>query len=233
MTLAMHPRLKQPSGSFAADAIFRKALALLSDGAFKLFAYLCLEAMRPTGRVETTHKQLMTALGKSKRSIGTYVEELQTNQVCKVVPAKNQYGRTVFEISDSYWPYHPLDSSQPSTDPQAYVESVRECFLSFGCVLARFGEADVQIAQHFYQRAIPLTVIENAMLLGACRKYLSWLNRQSLEPIQSLRYFEPVIAQIQAQPLPPGYAAYLRMKIQQFALAVETMQTRPTRGVRP
>ena len=194
MTPAMHARLKQPAGWFAADATFRKALTLLSDGAFKLFAYLCLEAKRPTGRLETTHQELMIALGKSKRSIGTYVEELQTHQVCTVFPAKNQYGRTVFEISDSYWPYHRLDSSQPSTDPQAYVESVRECFLSFGCVSGRFGAADEQIAQHLYQRAIPLAVIENAMLLGACRKYLSWLNRQSLEPIQSLRYFEPVIA---------------------------------------
>src|SRR6266508_260793 len=36
--------LKEPTGWFAAGDAFRKALASLSDGAFKLFAYLCLEA---------------------------------------------------------------------------------------------------------------------------------------------------------------------------------------------
>ena len=77
-----------------------------------------------------------------------------------------------------------------------------------------------------HQSAIPLAVIQNAMLLGACRKYESWLNRQEVrEPIQSLRYFESVIAEIQAQPLPAGYAAYLRSKMQQYALAAQTMQT--------
>ena len=224
-----HPGLKQPSGWFAAGATFRKALSLLSDGAFKLFAYLCLEANRQTGRLEATHKELMRALGKSKRSIGTYIEELQTHQICNVFPAKNQYGRTMFEVADAYWPYNRGDC-QSSTDPQAYVESVREYFLSFGCVSGTFSAADQQIAQRLYERAIPLAVIENAMLLGVCRKYICWLNQQSREPIQTLRYFQSVISEVQAQPLPPGYAAYLRQKIQQLVRAVETHPTGPTQA---
>jgi hypothetical protein len=43
-------RLKQERGWFAAGADFRRALGLLSDGAFRLFAWLCLEASRETGR---------------------------------------------------------------------------------------------------------------------------------------------------------------------------------------
>src|SRR5262249_2858299 len=97
MTTIQRPALKQPTGWFAAGASFRSTLMLLSDGAFKLFAYLCLEADRQTGRVETTHRELMAALNKSKRSIGSYIEELQTRRICNVVPAKNQYARTVFE----------------------------------------------------------------------------------------------------------------------------------------
>jgi hypothetical protein len=232
MSAVMHPRLKQPAGWFAAGVAFRQTLTFLSDGAFKLFAYLCLEAKRQTGRVEATHQQLMTVLGKSKRSIGTYIQELQTQQICKVFPAKNQHGRTMFEISDAYWPYDRGDCSQASTHQQAYVESVRDYFLSFACVSGTFGAADEQIAQHLYERAIPLAVIENAMLLGVCRKYICWLNRQSRQPIQTLHYFEPVIAEVQAQPLPPGYAAYLRKKIQQLIRAVETNQTCPTEAAR-
>ena len=219
-------RLKEPTGWFAAGNRFHRALTLLSDGAFKLFAYLCLEAHRQTGRLEATHKELATALGKSKRTIGTHIDELQTHRVCKVLPAKNQYAHTVFEISEDYWPYHRGDPSQLSSNQRMYIDSVRESFLSLGCVSGRFSVADEQTAKHMHQSAIPLAVIQNAMLLGACRKYESWLNRQEVrEPIQSLRYFESVIAEIQAQPLPAGYAAYLRSKMQQYALAAQTMQT--------
>ena len=210
--------LKEPMGWFAAGDCFRKASTLLSDGAFKLFVYLCLEASRRTGRVETTHKQLASALGKSKRSIGNHVDELQAHEVCNIFPAKNQYARTVFEISDHYWPYHRSELSQQPSDQRVYVDSVREYFLSLGCASGRFSADDEQTARQMYERGIPLAVIENAILLGACRKYLSWLNRQALEPIQGLRYFEPVIAEIQAQSLPPGYAAYLRSKIQELTL---------------
>src|SRR2546427_10344233 len=57
------PTLKEPTGWFAAGRSFRQALTLLSDGAFKLFAYICLEADRRTGRFETTQRELAQALG--------------------------------------------------------------------------------------------------------------------------------------------------------------------------
>jgi hypothetical protein len=74
--------LKEPTGWFAAGESFRRALLLLSDGAFKMFAYLCLQADRRTARVETTHRELAQALGKSKRAIGTYVGELEKHRIC-------------------------------------------------------------------------------------------------------------------------------------------------------
>jgi len=89
--------LKEATGWFAAGDAFRKALVLLSDGAFRLFAYLCLEADRPTGRLRATHKELATALKKSKRIIGTYVAELEAGGVCHVRPGKNQFAGTIFE----------------------------------------------------------------------------------------------------------------------------------------
>jgi hypothetical protein len=41
--------LRKPKGWFAAGAEIEKALTLLSDGAFKLFVYLRLNARRDTG----------------------------------------------------------------------------------------------------------------------------------------------------------------------------------------
>jgi hypothetical protein len=209
--------LKDATGWFAAGATFRKALALLSDGAFRLFAYLCLEADRRSGCFQATHKELAAALGKSKRAIGTYVTELEAAGICHVKPGKNQFAGTVLEICDSYWPYYRAGIAVESPEQKTYVQSVRECFLALGCGSGKFGAADAAVAREMQRHGIPLAVIEDAMLRGACRKYSSWFEGRALEPIRGLSYFEPLIAEIQGKPLPAGYSGYLRMKVRQFA----------------
>jgi hypothetical protein len=210
-------QIKEPVGWFAAGEGFRSALGLLSDGAFKLFAYLSLEANRRSGCLAATHKDLAAALGKSKRIIGSYVTELETKGVCKVRPGKNQFTATVYEISDRYWPYHRVSADPESPEITAYVESVREWFEGLGCTSGKFGAAETEAAKRLQQRAVPLGVVYDAMLLGACRKFDAWLNDRPTEPIRSMTYFEPLIAEIQAKPLPAGYSAYLRMKVRQFS----------------
>lgn len=210
-------RLKKATGWFAAGDAFRNALTSLSDGAFRLFVYLCLEADRRTGRFRATHKELAKVLRKSKRVIGTYVAELEAEGICLVQPGKNQFAGTMFEISDNYWPYHRAANDLESPEQKAYVESIRECFLGLGCGSGRFGAAETAAAHHLHRRGIPVGVIEGAMLMGACRKYMSWFEGRALEPIQSLAYFEQVIAEVQEKPLPPGYSSYLRKKLKEFA----------------
>jgi len=208
--------LKQTTGWFPAGDPFRKALAILSDGAFRLLAYLCFEADRRTGRFQTTHKELATALGKSKRVIGTYVAELEAKAMCTVQPGKNQFSGTIFEISDAYWPYHRQNSCPESPEQTVYIESVREYFLALGCGSGKFGAAEASSARDMQRRGIPLAVIEEAMFLGACRKYNSWFEGRGAEPIRSLQYFEPLIAEILENPLPSGYSRYLRRKVKEL-----------------
>lgn len=214
-----HLSLKEAPGWFVAGDAFRKALVSLSDGAFRLFVYLCLEADRRTGCFRATHKDLATALRKSKRVIGSYVAELETEGVCLVKPGKNQFAGTIFEICDSYWPYHRAANCSESSEQKAYVESVRKCFLALGCGSGKFGAAETMAARDLQRRGVPLTVIEEAMLMGACRKYMSWFEGRALEPIRNLTYFEPLIAEAQDKPFPPGYSAYLRKKVSRFAEA--------------
>ena len=209
-------RLKQSTGWFAAGDAFRKAMALLSDGAFKLFVYLCLESDRRTGCFSATHKELAVALGKSKRAIGTYVSELEAEGICLVQPGKNQFAGTMFEIFDCYWPYHRTANTE-SSEQETYIDALRECFLGLGCVNARFGAAEVAAARDLQRRGIPLALVEDAMLLAASRKYMSWFEGKALDPIQSLAYFNEVIAEIQDKPFPPGYSAYLRKKVRELA----------------
>ena len=214
-------RIKESVGWFVAGEGFRQALTLLSDGAFKLFAHLSLHADRRTGCLAATHKELAASLSKSKRVIGAYVAELEAKEICKVRPGKNQFMPTVYEIADGYWPYQRDPSSPESPEFQAFVESVRECYEGLGCTNGKLGAAGIETARQLHQRSIPLNVIYAAMLLGACRKFESWLNGASREQIRSMAYFEPLLAEIQANPLPDSYFTYLQRKLRRLVEAWE------------
>lgn len=224
-------RLKDPSGWFAAGPSFREAVTLLSDGAFKLFVYICLQADRKTGRFIAGQKELAAAIGKSKRIIGRYVGELQAKGVCSVAPARNQHAATSFEIRDAFWPYHRAEHRADPHELRQYIESLQTAFLGLGCTNGNFGAAEAAAARDLYRRQIPLGIVDEAMLLAGCRKYCAWLNGQVSGPIQSLKYFEPVIAEVQRRPLPPGYSGYLRQKLKKFAEAWEAQESRASVAV--
>ena len=91
-------KLKISSGWFAAGVSFQRALTLLSDGAFKLFAHICLEADRGNGRFEASQTELARVLHKSRRIIGKYIAELEQEGICSIRSGSNQYSRNIFEI---------------------------------------------------------------------------------------------------------------------------------------
>ncbi|MBP1601740.1 MAG: hypothetical protein H6Q06_1891 [Acidobacteria bacterium] len=221
--------LKERSGWFAAGDSFRQALLTLSDGAFKLFAHLCLEADRRTGRYEADQSDLARRIGKSRRIVGKYVEELEQKGVCTIQRGRNQYARTCFEIRDQYWPYrraHDLGSNA-GHERNAFVDAIRDSFVSLGCTTGKFSSRDACLAGDWQQRGIPLAVAQDALLMGACRKYSSWFNSGPTAPIGSLAYFESLIAEMQERPLPAGYDTYLRMKIVQLAGAWAKKAVKP------
>ena len=209
--------LKEPTGWFVAGESFRRALLLLSDGAFKMFVYLCLQADRRTARVETTHRELAQALGKSKRAIGTYVGELEKYRVCCARAGRNQFARTVFEIEETYWPYDRLASGSEPTQGRTYIDSVRQTFLSMACGSGKFTSADTKTARQMEADGIPLEIMQDAILLGSCRKYVSWLNGGSAEVIGSLRYFAQIVIELRQQSISANYRHHLRAKAESYA----------------
>ena len=90
--------LKQPTGWFAAGREVAQALELLSDGAFKLYMHLCLEADRHTGRVGIRPAEWMRILRKDAAAIEAGFGELQGHRICE-----RHNGQV--EISDRFWPY--------------------------------------------------------------------------------------------------------------------------------
>jgi hypothetical protein len=196
--------LKQSTGWFAAGWTFAEAMPVLSDAAFKLFAWLCLNADRHTGRVRITMAEIAQCLGKSVSEIQAAREELAERGVCRAEDIE-------VEIADRYWPYE----KQPCrSGAEEYVAQVRRLLSEPACVRCRFSAADEKMARDLYERGVPLAQLWRAIWLGCARKYTTLLSSQAAAmPIASLSYFAAVIDEVVAQSnTSDTYWSYVRRK---------------------
>jgi hypothetical protein len=207
-------RLKKNKGWFPAGESFLNAMGVLSDHTFKLFVFVCLNADRETATYTAGPTRLAAVLGKYRTEINRYVAELENKKVCLV--NRIHYGPITFRIMDQYWPYE-SDSPVIQSDDGQYVEAVRKLFLGLGCTSGRFGPAEENQARNLEKRGVSLHELEDAMIVGACRKYVSWLSNGPSDPIASLYYFESLIEEIRERPFPPGYRDHLRMEVKKLA----------------
>jgi hypothetical protein len=208
--------LKRPCGFFAAGREVDRALTLLSDGAFKLFVYLCLHAERGSGRLRFRLADLARRLGKSPRSITSYLAELQRHDVCAVQAAVNQHHAGLIEIRDGFWPYLKQVVDTALDAQTCYIDRVRTLFLSRACIAGGFSAADERLAAEWRQRGVPLEQVERAYLLGCTRKYVALLNRPGSPLISSLRYFSALLQEVAESPASPGYWQHLARQVEQL-----------------
>jgi hypothetical protein len=213
--------LKQATGWFAAGWSFVEAMTTLSDAAFKLFAWLCLNADRHTGQIRITVAEMAQALGKSECEIEAASDELVERGVCR----RGVDLELELEIADGYWPYE----KQPSpSGPQEYVAQIRKLLSEPACVRCRFTAADEKMARDLYQRGVSLAQVAHAIWLGCARKYTTLLSNQTAPmPIASLKYFAAVIDEVAAQSnTSDTYWSYIRRK----AAALEQEWTKRLRS---
>jgi hypothetical protein len=222
-------RLKKPNGWFPAGENFLQAMTQLSGGAFKLFVFLCLNADRQTATYMVSQRSLASAIGKSKPATEEYIAELKTKGFCSVRPSRIPYVGTSFRISERYWPYQSSNGGAAEEDSSDYVSHVRHLFLGLGCTSGRFGPPEVGQARNLERRGISLQELEDAMIVGACRKYVSWLSNGPSDPIASLHYFESLVQEIRERPFPPGYRDYMRMEVKKLSEQWEHSREKETR----
>lgn len=218
-------RLKPPCarGWFAAGKMMARALTDLSDGAFKLFVYLCLRASRQTGSLNLPQAQLASQLGKSRRSIGLYLAELEQNGYCSVQTCHNQHVGGNITIADAYWPYQ-RSQTELAPDPQAaFVHEVKKMFLALVPGTASFSAADHRLACRWFSQSIPLDRVEKAFLLGSVRKQLTRINRPDDTAIHSLHYFQALLEEVRQLKVAESYWIHLRRRLQRL--------TQPSRAV--
>jgi hypothetical protein len=101
----------------------------------------------------------------------------------------------------------------PESNPALYVSTVLMLYVDLPDTPLRANARDQWLARTLHEQAVPLTLIESALLLASLRRLVRPADLPPLPPIRSLAYFQPVIAELQQQPLPAGYLDYLRLKL--------------------
>jgi hypothetical protein len=201
--------LKQPTGWFAAGREVALAMRLLSDGAFKLYLHLCLQAERHTGRVVLNAVEWTQALGKDPAWSEACLGELYRNHVC-------EGGGGVVEICDRFWPYEKQTGGTAAAPEAEFVREVRAAFLKPACVRSVFTAADEKLALNLYRREVSLEHVRRAIWLGCARKYLAMLNGQTRQPITSLAYFASLIEEVRQPKIPTSYWDHVRRRMEEM-----------------
>lgn len=100
----------------------------------------------------------------------------------------------------------------PASNPATYAISVLGLYGELRDTPARTNPQDQRQARSWFDRGIPLTVVEAALLLASLRR-IRPPGALPLPRIRSLAYFQPVIEELLENPVPEGYVHYLRVKL--------------------
>jgi hypothetical protein len=203
--------LKNPLGWFAAGVEVEKAMELLSDGAFRLFIYLCLNARRDNGVLENSLTQLANKTRRGKNSIRKYLREMEKAGICRFRFSHNPIGEGRIEIDEAFWPYVKTPEEAPANE--TFITEIRKMLQARPCVRPFLSAADEIQIRNWFDSGTSLQLIEQAILLGCVRKYVSWRNNQTRSLINSLSYFQPVIEELKEQKTDEEYWSYIRYRL--------------------
>jgi hypothetical protein len=208
-------RLKNARNWFAAGIEVQQAIETLTDGAFKVFMHICLNAERSTGVLHTTQVELTRNLKKSNGAIRKYLVEMEKAGISRNSFSNSPRTRGSVQISPPYWPYESEAEHKTDDGADRFVSEIRTLLQERACVRSSFSTADEVLARQWFNAAVPLERIRQAILLGCARKYVAWRNNPAVQgPISTLRYFTPIIEEIAQQILDPDYWEFLRARIQ-------------------
>jgi len=99
---------------------------------------------------------------------------------------------------------------------EEYIQKVLGAYRQTPGTAGTIRRPDRLLAAELYTRSVPLCAVENAFVLAASRRLIRPVGAAPLTTIRSLAYFSPVIEEVLASRVSPGYYEYLRNKIQRF-----------------
>jgi len=102
------------------------------------------------------------------------------------------------------------------TNRQDYVRKVLAAYCQTPGIAGRVHPQDRLFAVQLHHRGIPLTVVENAIILAAVRRLYRDPAAPPLSPVRCLIYFQPLIEEVLATTVSQRYYEYLRAKVDNF-----------------
>lgn len=102
---------------------------------------------------------------------------------------------------------------EPNSNPALYVSAVLTFYVDLPDTPLRASVPDQRQARIWFDRGVPLDVVETALLLACLRRTVRPADVPPLPRIRSLAYFQPVIDEFLENPAPGGYLQYLRLKL--------------------
>jgi hypothetical protein len=97
--------------------------------------------------------------------------------------------------------------------PALYISAVLTLYVDLPDTPLRASVADQRQAHRWFDRGVPLEVVETALLLACLRRRTRPTDVPPLPRIRSLAYFQPIIDELLDHPTPDGYLPYLRLKL--------------------
>lgn len=101
----------------------------------------------------------------------------------------------------------------PNSNPAAYVAAVLSLYVDLPDTPLRASVPDQRQARIWFDRSVPLEVVETALLLACLRRTMRPDDAPPLSRIRSLAYFQPIVEELREHPAPGGYLQYLRLKL--------------------
>jgi hypothetical protein len=101
-------------------------------------------------------------------------------------------------------------------EPLRYQLDVLHLYLDLPGVPLRVSASDQQQARLWFERGIPLEVVETALLLGSLRRLMRPPEAPRLAAIRSLAYFQPVVEELLETPVSDSYRMFLQLKMRPY-----------------
>jgi hypothetical protein len=96
---------------------------------------------------------------------------------------------------------------------QEYVHRLIDAYRKTPGTTGNAHRQDRRFAEQLYERQVPLTTVENALLLASARRLLRPDGAPPLDAIRSLHYFHAVIDEVMQSTMSKEYFLYLQRKI--------------------
>src|SRR5271156_4741228 len=123
---------------------------------------------------------------------------------------------------------------------EEYIQRVLGAYRQTPGTAGTIRRPDRLLAAQLHERGVPVTAVENALILAATRRLVRPDGAAPLGTIRSLAYFSAVIEEVLTLPVSPNYYQYLRHRIRRFTQtgpltrqqdkSTLSSQSRPRRG---